>query len=118
MDEKGLYDKYIVIENSTGEEVTEVFVLKPDTDPIAIAALQKYAELTSNKELESNLSVWIETLEMMGSEMPPKCDYCEDVAKVKSSPFMADAGAMMCRHCWDATREEYKNSNDEDIGEF
>ncbi|MGG4267403.1 hypothetical protein [Peribacillus simplex] len=118
MTEQGLYDKYTVLNNETGEEVTGVFILKPETDPIAIAALQKYAELTTNKELENNLLVWFETLELMGTEMPPRCDYCEEVAKVRATPFLADAGSSMCEHCWDQTRKEYRNSHDEEIGEF
>lgn len=117
MGEKGLYKKYQVKKLSTGEEVEGVFILKPYTDPIAIAALQRYAELTSDKLLSQQIEGWIEGIEFMGCEMPPECDYCESVAKVKSSPFMADAGASMCKYCWDDTRKEYIDSQGED-GEF
>lgn len=118
MSEKGLYKKYLVTKISTGEEVEGVFILKPETDPIAIAALQRYAELTDDELLAGHISEWIEALEFMGSEMPPECDYCEDVAKVKSTPFLGDGGASMCKRCWDMTREEYKASHGEGIGEF
>ncbi|TYS55776.1 hypothetical protein FZD47_25455 [Bacillus infantis] len=118
MREQGLYKKYQVTKTSTGEEVEGVFILKPDTDPIAIAALQKYAELTEDELLAGQISEWLEALELMGSELPTKCDYCEDIAKVKSSPFMGDAGASMCKCCWDITREEYRASHGEEIGEF
>ena len=118
MCEEGLYDKYKVIKNSTKEEVAGAFVLLPESDPIAIAALKTYAELTDNVELANNIECWLETLEMIGKEMPPVCDYCEDIAKVKSTPFMADVGARMCKKCWDSTRREYRLSNGEEIGEF
>jgi len=118
MSKKGLYEKYTVIKNSTGEEVQGVFILKPESDPIAIAALQTYAELTDNETLAQDLTGWIEVMELMGYDMPPECDYCESVAKVKSSPFMADAGASMCKQCWNDTRKEYVDSHGEDIGEF
>lgn len=118
MSEKGLYKKYQVTKLSTGEEVEGVFILKPDSDPIAIAALLRYAELTDDELLSGHITDWVEALEFMGTEMPPECDYCEDVAKVKSTPFMADAGASMCKRCWDMTKEEYLASNGEDIGDF
>lgn len=118
-DKKGLYDKYTVINNETESPIDgAAFILRPDRDPIAIAALQRYAELTDNELLADDITGWLETLEFMGSDMPPECDYCESVAKVKSSPFMADAGASMCKQCWDDTRKEYIDSNGEDIGEF
>lgn len=48
-----------------------------------------------------------------------KCSYCGDENKVlRPSPFMADAGSMMCEFCWDETKEEYKNSNGECIPDF
>ncbi|KXZ22379.1 hypothetical protein P4T89_12820 [Bacillus nakamurai] len=48
-----------------------------------------------------------------------KCDYCEEYTdKVRPSPFMADAGASMCKECWDGTKEEYATSTDEHIGDF
>lgn len=117
--QKGLYDKYTVINNETQKPIDgPAFILRPDRDPYAIAALQRYAELTVNEILAQDITGWIEVMELMGSDMPPKCDYCESVAKVKSSPFMADAGASMCKQCWDATRKEYIDSHSEDIGDF
>ncbi|MCJ7840530.1 hypothetical protein MUB24_06260 [Lederbergia sp. NSJ-179] len=116
--EQGLYGKYRVLKSDTGEEINSFFVLKPDTDPVAIAALQRYAELTPNDQLSEELNCWLETLEMMGAQMPPKCDYCEDIAKVRTTPFLADSGAVMCEYCWNHTRREYKDSHGEDIGKF
>lgn len=56
---QGLYGKYRVFNSETGEELKSFFVLKPDTDPVAIAALQRYAELTPDKELENDLYKWV-----------------------------------------------------------
>lgn len=49
----------------------------------------------------------------------PECDYCgEYVDKIHGTPFMAEAGAVMCRECWNMTREEYIGSEGTDIGLF
>jgi len=48
-----------------------------------------------------------------------KCDYCDTKNTLtRPSPFMADRGAMMCKYCWDMTKEEYANSNGEWIPDF
>ncbi|MDH6373567.1 dimeric dUTPase (all-alpha-NTP-PPase superfamily) [Paenibacillus sp. PastF-3] len=48
-----------------------------------------------------------------------KCSYCgEEVSYTRPTPFMADAGADMCEHCWESTRVEYAAAHDEHIGEF
>src|SRR5690625_605848 len=48
-----------------------------------------------------------------------QCSYCgEDVDFKRPSPFMADAGADMCEHCWNMTKDEYAASNGEYIPEF
>lgn len=42
-EDAGLYKKFTVIDNRTGEEVDEfTFTLKPTTDPMAWAALREY----------------------------------------------------------------------------
>ncbi|OMD19986.1 hypothetical protein BJP48_31510 [Paenibacillus odorifer] len=48
-----------------------------------------------------------------------RCSYCgEEVSYTRPTPFMADAGADMCEHCWESTRVEYAAAHDEHIGEF
>jgi len=48
-----------------------------------------------------------------------KCDYCGDKnIMVRPTPFMADIPAMMCKICWDLTKEEYADSNGEYIPKF
>lgn len=48
-----------------------------------------------------------------------ECDYCEESAKkLRPSPFLGDAGAKMCKHCWEMTQKEYAASHDEHIGDF
>lgn len=116
---KGLYEKYR-IERTDGEPLSNEFrfVLSPESDPAAYAALKKYAEITENEQLSKELLCQIDYMELIGIEKPPKCDYCEEEAKVKGTPFLADAGARMCKPCWDMTRKEYKDSQDEEIGAF
>lgn len=47
------------------------------------------------------------------------CDYCGTENQiVRPTPFMADVPAMMCKICWDDTKEEYMNSNGEWIPKF
>ena len=111
-------NKYKVIDRETGEEVIGVFVLDPADDPIAVASIQRYAELTPDEDLAVELNSWMESIEMLGLDMPPKCDYCGDVAKVKPSPYIGDTFRKMCKKCWNDTRKEYKNAHGEDIGEF
>jgi len=48
-----------------------------------------------------------------------QCDYCGDeVSYTRPSPFMADAGADMCKDCWDMTQKEYGASDGEYIPDF
>lgn len=59
----------------------------------------------------------------VGSVLPENaakiCDYCGEVTgELTATPFMADVPAKMCRGCWGMTRETYRKSIDEDIGEF
>jgi hypothetical protein len=95
------------------------FVLKPGEDPAAIAAIKRYAEVTKNKELSTDLLNWMEGLELIRVRQPPACDYCEEaVDKIRPSPFLADVSASMCKTCWDIPKKEYAASRDEHIGEF
>ncbi|MDF1511471.1 hypothetical protein Gp_85 [Bacillus phage vB_Bacillus_1020A] len=120
MPERGLYEKYTILDAETKQEKEgPYFVLKPMEDPAAIAAIKKYAEVTNNKELASDLLIWMEGLELIGVEQPLKCDYCEETTdKVRPTPFMADVGASMCKHCWEMTQKEYAECQDEHIGDF
>lgn len=55
--QRGLHGKYEVYED--GEPVEECFVLEPDDDPAARAALIEYALETSNDELAQDLRDWV-----------------------------------------------------------
>ena len=57
--QKGLYRKYIVRKADTGEEVANCFILRPEKDPAAVAALREYARVTNNRELASDILRWI-----------------------------------------------------------
>jgi len=64
MDEKrGLYSKFIVSKGMSEALLTDVFVLRPEKDPAALAALGKYAETTNNKKLAYDLYDWIDEIE-------------------------------------------------------
>ncbi|MFD3260865.1 hypothetical protein ACE3MQ_19915 [Paenibacillus lentus] len=113
---RGLYDKYKIINRETGQEVEgNRFVLHPANDPAARAALETYAATTNNVQLELEIYVWLHSLPEL-----PKCDWCGEPAAELSHPHMFDLaiGKRMCRHCWDHDREVYKGSYSEDIGEF
>lgn len=67
---KGLYNKYIVIKAEEAEEVTpglflgrqidgDCFVLRPDRDHAARAALREYAEETTNLKLAAEIYDWL-----------------------------------------------------------
>ena len=58
--QRGLYGKYTVIKNETGETVDDCFVLRPNKDPAALKALQIYADFTDDKQLAEDLYKWIE----------------------------------------------------------
>lgn len=56
---EGLRGKYIVHKVGTGEEVNNCFVLRPDKDTAAVAAIRAYAAVTDNKVLAADLIRWI-----------------------------------------------------------
>ncbi len=58
---RGLWGKYEVRDNG-GYHVTNCFVLRPERDATALAALIHYAALTPNAELAADLEAWIEKI--------------------------------------------------------
>lgn len=56
---EGLHGKYLVYKAKTGERVENAFVLRPDKDEAAIAALRAYAVATENKELAEDIFRWV-----------------------------------------------------------
>lgn len=67
---KGLYVKYIVRKIDTGEIVDGCFVLRPDRDPAARAALVAYAKTTENKKLADDIFAWLEEIKKKGGDKP------------------------------------------------
>lgn len=55
----GLKQKYVVLKADTGECVENCFVLRPDRDTAAVAALRAYAKDTDNKVLAADISNWV-----------------------------------------------------------
>ena len=63
-EQKGLFNKYTIINNETGKEVEgSYFVLKPETDEDAREAIRAYAYLTKNEKLAEDLFGWMYELE-------------------------------------------------------
>ena len=59
---RGLYQKYIVLKADTGKEAVDCFILRPKKDPAAVAALREYARVTDNKNLANDILLWIEAV--------------------------------------------------------
>ena len=61
MEKQGLYSKYTITKNSTGEEIQDAFVLKPLTDKHARKALRTYANSvrSENPDLARDLDAWL-----------------------------------------------------------
>lgn len=59
--DKGLYDKFSVTRNLNGEQVHGTFVLMPEKDPAAVAALATYADEVRKEapELASDIHDWL-----------------------------------------------------------
>lgn len=113
---KGLYNKYLIINRETGEEVDgSYFVMNPVKDHAAREALEEYARCTSNDFLRADLMAWLETMPEF-----QRCDWCDGVAKEFSGPHLYDwvPDKKMCRSCWNHDREMYMGSYGDDIGEF
>ena len=64
---EGLRDKYTVTKNDTGDDVPGAFVLQPETDPIAAAAVMFYADITKMlfdlSPLLVEVELWLESVE-------------------------------------------------------
>lgn len=58
---KGLKRKFLVFKSDTGEMIRNCFVLRPDKDPAAVAALRAYAEATDNEMLSADIIIWVGT---------------------------------------------------------
>lgn len=62
--EKGLYNKYQIINRETGQEADgDYFVLKPAKDSAARAALMAYADATDNEQLAMEITFWVSSIE-------------------------------------------------------
>lgn len=66
---KGLFIKYTVTKNDTGEGVDGCFVLRPDKDPAAIHAILAYADYCENvqgkTELAEDLRKWMTAVKVL-----------------------------------------------------
>ena len=62
---RGLYEKYLIAKNKSGELIDNGFVLRPDRDPAAKQALAFYAFLVlpKNHQLSKDILTWLEGLD-------------------------------------------------------
>jgi len=60
MPKPGLFSKYSV--EKDGHPVGDCFVLEPETDPAARAALEAYAHATQNDHLAADLTEWLQEI--------------------------------------------------------
>jgi len=68
--DKGLYEKYTVINNKTGKQIEGmVFVLLPDHDVVALKALETYVEYTDNVFLKEDLHDFIKHQQRLKGEI-------------------------------------------------
>ena len=74
-----LYGKYTVYKNKDWSLVTNCFVLRPDKDPAAVAALRAYATATDNAELAADIINWVgaETNEPLTLEQLREMSYTD-----------------------------------------
>lgn len=59
---RGLYEKYIVINRGTGEEVYDAFVLRPVTDRAARTAMSIYGDIMREQgkdALARDIEAWV-----------------------------------------------------------
>ena len=109
----GLYGKYTVRKNSDGSLVTDCFVLRPNKDLAAVAALRAYAAATDNTELAVDIINWVGadpneplTLEQL-REMDGKPAYIPETncwVLVTKNPFVPlftwPDGEQCCAYDW------------------
>jgi len=89
-DYAGLKVKYIVRKASNGELVDDCFVLRPDKDQAAIAALNAYADATENQVLAADIRKW-----------------CSSIIPAEDSKLSATikcGGAVTCKEYVDTAR--------------
>ena len=101
---KGLKAKYLVFKANTGERVDNCFVLRPDKDPAAVAALRAYAATTDNKILAEDIYNWVGK----GESLRPTAEWIE-----------YDNGIQVCSNCGEEhSWEEYRPTYCEDCGAY
>lgn len=81
---EGLKLKYNVTKVEDGTPVYDCFVLRPQKDPAARAALRTYAETTNNDELRKDIHGWINDIESAlraQEQNEPQCRDCKHLGK-------------------------------------
>ena len=95
---EGLRCKYIVRKADTGEGVDGCFVLRPDRDRAAVAALRAYAAATDNDVLATDILNWVgqESNEPLTLDELRQMDgepvYCVEITGREEWLFRRDSG--------------------------
>lgn len=104
---KGLFGKYIVRKRSDNSIVTNCFVLRPDRDDAAIAAMLAYADATSDEQLAQELRKWAEFEQRVKSHIT-NADHIRAMSDMELADFMAVRNCpprqkqcqTSCCNCW------------------
>lgn len=78
---EGLKRKFLVFKSDTGEMVENCFVLRPDKDPAAVAALRAYAAATDNDTLSADIINWVGAGNDRDNSKPLTLDELREMAK-------------------------------------
>lgn len=66
--------RFKVIDNTSGQEVKDAFVLLPEDSPAARIALAAYAEASRGRGVRGRLLAWLDSIHKKNS-MPSKSDH-------------------------------------------
>lgn len=85
---QGLYDRYTVIDNRTGQQVEDGFFVLKLTDPVALKALMTYAEYTDDPVLATDLSFLIgsSAAKLEGAALRKFLDLARTIPKAEDGP--------------------------------
>lgn len=95
-EQKGLYDKYMVIKVVDGTVIEDCFILRPDKDPAAVKAMQAYAAATENKTLADDIYKWV------GKPMlkPMTHKEAEDMLNAGNPVWHEEREDLYCKSHW------------------
>lgn len=104
---KGLKAKYLVFKADTGAKVDNCFILRPDKDPVAVAALRAYASATDNEILAEDIYNWVGKGESLRSQGEWVVTYYTTTSKRGRVIANAKHVCPKCKHSNGRKRSNY-----------